>query len=338
MKILIPAYQPDKKLIKLIKDLKNQTDMSIIVIDDGSGEKYKNIFEQAKKLECEVISYPDNHGKGFAIKTGIKYLKEIGESDGFVSADADGQHTTKDIINISNTLLKQKCDIVLGTRDFNLPEVPLRNRIGNKFTITLFNAMTGLPLKDTQTGLRAYSSELFDMLLGIDGDRYEYEFNILIKISENNLKYVQIPIETIYDDNKSSHFRPILDSVLIYKPLARFLFSSLSSALLDFILLFIFKYLTNNLLYAVVLSRIISSLFNFIINRNIVFKNKAGKIHIHLIKYYSLAIIILALNYLSLHLLYEIIGIPLVIAKIFVEIVLYAISFIAQKRFIFKNS
>ena len=187
MKILIPAYQPNEKLIDLIEDLKKNTDMSIIVVDDGSGTDYKNIFTQAQKLGCEVISYPENRGKGFAVKTGIKYLKEIHENEGFVSADADGQHTPKDIINISNTLLEKKCDIVLGIRNFNLPEVPLRNKIGNKFTISLFNAMTSLPLKDTQTGLRAYSSNIFDLLLNIEGNRYEYEFNILLKITENDL-------------------------------------------------------------------------------------------------------------------------------------------------------
>ena len=99
----------------------------------------------------------------------------------------------------------------------------------------------------------------------------------------------------------------------------------------------LFKNITKNLLYSVVLARIISSLFNFIVNRNIVFNNKNGKLSSHFVKYYSLAIIILALNYLSLHLLNEILGMPLVIAKIIVEIVLYTLSFIVQKRFVFKN-
>ena len=337
MKILIPAYQPNDKLIKLIKNLQASCDFPIIIIDDGSGEQYKTFFDQAKNLECEVISYPENHGKGYALKTGIQYLKEIGETEGFVSADADGQHLTKDIINIANILLEQNLDLVIGTRDFTLPEIPLRNKFGNKCSILIFNAMTGLGLNDTQTGLRAYSSKLFDLLLDTPGNRYEYEINFILKISDENVNFTQVPIETIYDGNKSSHFRPIKDSVLIYKPVAKFVISSLLSAIIDFVLLFIFKGITNNLLYYVVLARIISSLFNFIVNRNIVFNNKTGKLSSHFIKYYTLAAVILVLNYLSLHLLNEIIGMPLVIAKIIVEIVLYTLSFIAQKRIVFKK-
>ena len=337
MKILIPAYQPNDKLIDLIKELKKDCDFGIIIVDDGSGNDYANIFDQAKKLDCEVISYPENHGKGYALKTGIQYLKEINEPDGFVSADADGQHLPSDIIKIAKLLLEKKHDLIIGTRDFSLPEIPLRNKFGNKFSIIMFNSMTGISLNDTQTGLRAYSSSLFDNLLNTEGNRYEYEFNFLLKIKENNIDFIQMPIETVYDGNKSSHFRPIKDSILIYKPVAKFFISSIVSALLDFILLFVFKSLTNNLLYSVVLARIISSLFNFIVNRNIVFNNKNGKLSSHFIKYYSLAIIILGLNYLSLHLLNEILGMPLVIAKIIVEIVLYTLSFIAQKRFVFKN-
>lgn len=337
MKILIPAYQPNDKLIDLIKELKKDCNFGIIIVDDGSGQDYAHIFDQAKKLDCEVISYPENHGKGYALKTGIRYLQEINELDGFVSADADGQHLPNDIIKIANLLLEKKHDLIIGTRDFSLPEIPLRNKFGNKFSIIMFNSMTGVSLNDTQTGLRAYSSDLFDRLLETEGNRYEYEFNFLLKIKENNIDFIQMPIETVYDGNKSSHFRPIKDSILIYKPVAKFFISSIVSALLDFILLFIFKNITKNLLYSVVLARIISSLFNFIVNRNIVFNNKNGKLSSHFVKYYSLAIIILALNYLSLHLLNEILGMPLVIAKIIVEIVLYTLSFIVQKRFVFKN-
>lgn len=338
MKILIPAYQPNDKLIELIENLKKSCDFPIIIIDDGSGEKYSKIFDKAKSLNCEVISYPENHGKGYALKTGIQYLKEISETEGFVSADADGQHLPKDIINIANTLLDKNLDLVIGTRDFSLPEIPLRNKFGNKCSILVFNAMTGLDLNDTQTGLRAYSSKLFDLLLETDGNRYEYEFNFILRISEEDINYTQVQIETIYDGNKSSHFRPIKDSVLIYKPVAKFFVSSILSAIIDFVLLFVFKRITNNLLQSVVLARIISSLFNFIVNRNIVFNKKTGKLSSHFVKYYSLALVILALNYLSLHLLNEVIGMPLVIAKIIVEIILYTLSFIAQKRMVFKDN
>ena len=200
--------------------------------------------------------------------------------------------------------------------------------------------MTGEKIVDTQTGLRGYSSEIFKWLLNVDGSRYEYEFNILLNLKEENITYTQIDIETIYEDkNEVSHFiRPIRDSILIYKPVCKFLISSILSAVIDFTLLLIFQYAIKNLLLSLIFSRILSSLFNFIFNKNYVFNVKKDKNNIEMVlKYYTLVIIIMILNYLILNLLYTFVGINLIIAKLITEIVLYFFSFIVQKRVIFKN-
>ena len=115
-----------------------------------------------------------------------------------------------------------KKDIILGVREIDKKEIPFRSRFGNKVSKALFTAMTGLKISDTQTGLRGYSKEIFEWLLKVPGDRYDFEFNVLLGIKRNNLQFEEIPIETIYENkNKVSHFRPIKDSILIYKPIRR---------------------------------------------------------------------------------------------------------------------
>ncbi len=340
MKILIPAYEPKDKLITLIDDIQKITDTPIIVVNDGSGEEYKKIFDQVEKKGVKVLNHEKNKGKGEAIKTGIKYLMEIGEEEGVVSADCDGQHSPKDIVKVIEELKKSKNDLVLGVRNFNQKGIPFRSKFGNIISKITFLAMTGNKVTDTQTGLRGYSKNIFEWLISIDGSRYEYEFNVLLGIKEKGLTYSEISIETIYEDkNAVSHFRPIRDSILIYKPVCKFVISSVLAIIIDTILLLVFQNIFNELLIAVILSRAISSIINFICNKNFVFENKEkGNLFKLLIKYYALVVVILVLNYLILNFLYEILGINLLISKIITEVILYSFSFIIQRRVVFKKN
>lgn len=340
MRILIPAYEPKEKLITLIDDIQKITDTPIIVVNDGSGEEYKKIFDQVEKKGVKVLNHEKNKGKGEAIKTGIKYLMEIGEEEGVVSADCDGQHSPKDIVKVIEELKSSKNDLVLGVRNFSKKSIPFRSKFGNIISKITFLAMTGNKVTDTQTGLRGYSKNIFEWLISIDGSRYEYEFNILLAIKEKGLTYSEIPIETIYEDeNAVSHFRPIRDSILIYKPVCKFVISSVLAMVIDIILLLVFQNIFNELLIAVILSRAISSIINFICNKNFVFENKEkGNLFKLLIKYYALVVVILVLNYLILNFLYEIVGINLLISKIITEVILYSFSFIIQRRVVFKKN
>ena len=95
--VLIPAYMPDEKLIKVIKEL-IKNDEKILIVNDGSGSGFDDIFDEARKLGCEVLEHDINKGKGRALKTGFRYCIEHNYSA--VTADADGQHLPKDIMNI----------------------------------------------------------------------------------------------------------------------------------------------------------------------------------------------------------------------------------------------
>ena len=212
--ILIPTLKPDQTLISLLKIIDKKFD--IIIVDDGSGEKYQPIFNEAKKY-AHVISYEENKGKGYALKTGLKYIKDNYETYIVVTMDSDGQHTIKDAIKLCNFVNDNPNTLALGKRKWD-KHTPLRSRFGNYITRRIYRKFTKLAIYDTQTGLRAFSNELIDYMLNIAGNRYEYEMNVLLNLHKNNIKYQEIPISTIYPDkNKTSHFHSLKDSYKIYK-------------------------------------------------------------------------------------------------------------------------
>lgn len=208
--IIIPSYNPTNKLIILVKELQKEFN-SIIIIDDGSDEQAKKIYDKIKGVK--VIYNGVNYGKGYSLKKGISELKNV---DAFITVDADLQHSPKDILRIKNEL--RKSDIVLGIRDFNQKGVPFTSKFGNKFSSLIYKIKTGISLKDTQTGLRGINIKYKDICLHTKGNRYEYEMNFLYSIAKNKIDFKCIDIETIYEDNNSSsHFHAIRDSILIHK-------------------------------------------------------------------------------------------------------------------------
>lgn len=216
---IIPALNPDEKIIKTVKELIDNDFKKIIIVNDGS--ESDEIFEELKKYcECVILTHEVNKGKGCALKTAFTYYKEklIDKYEGVITLDADGQHQTSDVVNISNILVDNKL-FILGTRLFNTKETPARNKMGNRITSKVFKMLYGVYLKDTQTGLRAIPNHLIDLHLQTNGDRFEYEINALIDLVKAYEKILQIDIETVYleNSNKKSHFKVFGDSYKIYK-------------------------------------------------------------------------------------------------------------------------
>lgn len=218
---LIPSYKPNDNLIDLVKEL-SKNSFEIIVVDDGSGIEFKNIFTKIKNIS-KVISYKVNQGKGYALKTGLKYIKDNYTNDYvIVTLDCDGQHTIKDTIKITNEAQNNKNTLIIGKRPRN-KKIPLRSKIGNSITRFVFRIVTGIDVYDTQSGLRAFSNKLINTFINTKGSRYEYEMNILLKCTYYNINIKEIEISTIYiDNNSSSHFNPIKDSIKIYKEIFKY--------------------------------------------------------------------------------------------------------------------
>ncbi len=312
--IIIPAYEPPRAFIDYVNELTGNGFHEVLVINDGSGDKYAEIFDTlAQNPKCKVLSYAENHGKGYALKHAFTYCKEhYDESFAFVTADCDGQHLVKDVVNVAKEALTRPEALVLGARDFSLPHVPKRSRTGNITTRRIYKFLYGLSLTDTQTGLRAFSYSLLDELLAIKGDRFEYEMSMLIVLHKKRYKIVEIPITTVYEEKPSdvekvSHYRTFRDgsrvaAVLLKNP-AWYLISALGSGLIEISVFFL---LTNlalgwalpsaalTMAIPTVAARVLSSIFNFFFNFKVVFKGKQKR---SVFRYYTLWFFQLGVSY-----------------------------------------
>lgn len=336
MTVLIPAYEPTIKLLKLVLELKQKTPYHILIVDDGSGESYREVFRKVEALGCTVLHHTQNLGKGAALKTGFLYLLPDEAWGGVVCADSDGQHRAEDIIRVAEAI-GNKAEMVLGTREFT-GEVPFKSRLGNRTSSWMLKLSTGMEIKDTQTGLRGYPRSLLCWLLSVNGDRFEYELNLLLSAKDNGIEIRQIPIETIYDNrNKGTHFRPVRDSVKVLAPILKFSGSSILSGILDFSLLFLFQNLSGSLLVGVAGARIISSVFNYTVNKSLVFKAKKASNLKSAPKYFVLAAVIMLLNYGLLAFQTKVLGIPGVPAKLLTEVVLFLMSYSVQRIYVFRH-
>ncbi len=334
MYIIIPAYEPDQRLVQVVQDIKEQLQANIIVVNDGSDASYDTFYNQTEELGAKVLIHPHNLGKGTALKTAFSYIQEINtDSDIMVTVDSDGQHLIKDIVKVAQATQQHTESIVLGARAF-VGKVPARSRFGNKVTAHLFRLVTGVAITDTQTGLRGLSTELIPWLLSLKGERFEYEFNMLLEADRNGYTIHEVPIETVYiEENESSHFRPIQDSIRIYSPFLKFSGASILATIVDALALFTLVALTQNLLISVIIARLISATTQCLLNANLVF-NRTNPLLISIVRYFLLAAIILTCNYLMLKVLIGI-GLGLILSKIVTETVLFILSYRVQRKFVF---
>ncbi|MFC5468292.1 glycosyltransferase [Cohnella suwonensis] len=335
--ILIPAYEPNHKLLTLIDRLKDAGFRSIVVVDDGSGERYADLFRSAGKAGCAVLTHVANRGKGRALKTGFQHLMREGIATCVVCADSDGQHLPEDIRRIAETAADRPGQIVLGTRRFT-GNVPLRSRFGNSVTRGVYAFATGTPIHDTQTGLRGYSSDMLEWLCRVSGERFEYEMNLLLEAPSAGYSFHEVPIDTVYlNKNESSHFRPLADSARIYYPIVKFGASSAGAALVDFFLLLVIQIATMNLLFAVIGARVCSSILNYAVNRKFVFSRGRPRSAVSrsMPRYFALVALILALNYGLMFAFHERLGIALVAAKLLTEGSLFLFSYWAQRKLVY---
>lgn len=337
MIILIPAFEPDEKLPELIREL-NAADSTapILIVNDGSGPRFDPVFAQAQALGATVIGYPNNHGKGQALKTAFSYIAANLPGHDVLCADSDGQHRVVDILRVAAEI-RPGTTMVLGERHFD-GKVPLRSRFGNTMTRFFFALSTGTWLSDTQTGLRGYPEQMLPWLLSVPGDRYEYELNVLLAARSQGYDFASVTIATIYlAKNESSHFRPLRDSLRIYAPLVKFSLSSFMGFLVDTAVFLILMAFGGPLWLAVAGARIISAGANFAVNRRLVFpESRSVSLKGTVVRYLALAALLLLANYVLL-LSFTDAGLPALPAKILTELLLFMTSFAVQKRFLFRD-
>lgn len=332
---LIPAYKPGKSLIALLDSL-CEAGFIPVVVDDGSGESFTDLFNQAAQY-ADVLTHHENQGKGRALKTGLAYIQKMfGKNDTVVTLDADGQHCLEDAVRVCETSLQHPDALIIGSRSFKR-EMPLRSKFGNMITKIAFHLSTGVKLNDTQTGLRAFHARMIPKLLDISGERYEYEMNVLLELASNRVPIREVPIQAIYiDNNSSSHFHAIKDSWRIYRGILKFSASSFIGFLVDYLLYSLLLMRTGNLHLSNICARIVSATINYSLNRKLVFRSSVSAIKSAL-QYTCLATVILAGNTAVLTLLVDWCGVDQMLAKILVEILLFVLSWTVQRCIIFRD-
>ncbi len=359
MAVVLPSLDPDRKFQKVVEGLVEAGFQHIVIVDDGSSTQRRPFFEAAARIPaCTVLTHEVNKGKGRALKTAFACVMErFPELRGVITIDGDGQHLVPDIIACGQKMLEHEESVVLGCRDFSLPGIPPRSVAGNKTTSRFFRILFGIRLSDTQTGLRAIPARYLETFCGIEGERFEYETNMLLYMKRLSIPFLEQPIATVYDpDDYSSHYNAVKDSLRITKVMLRFLatgsgFRYLVSSLLAFVVDNGLYHLLFSLLLgrnaaelasalAQAIARALSSLFNFTMNDRFVFRSTAehGKAFV---KYYCLCIPQTLISLVCLTALVSAleIGSPALATavKILVETALFFISYFIQKKWVFKK-
>lgn len=216
--IVIPALNPDERLVELVRELYAHDVVQVIVVDDGSKQTCAPVFSACADLGACVLVHPHNMGKGRALKDAFAFLLESGtEIAGCVTADADGQHVVDDVLAVADCLANHvDCELVLGVRNLHGDTIPVKSLVGNGVINACLALFCGLHVSDSQTGLRGISTELMARCLDLPGDRFEFEMQMLLACTGT---IEEVPIRTIYEEEgpHMTHFAPLRDSWAVVK-------------------------------------------------------------------------------------------------------------------------
>ena len=352
--IVLPSLDPDEKFIGVVEGLIWKGFEHIVIVDDGSDEAHQHYFEAASVYpQCSILHHGVNKGKGRALKTAFSYIQEhLPEMKGVITIDGDGQHLADDIVACGKRMLSEGDKVVLGSRDFNQPGVPPRSVAGNKFTARMFRLLFGIKINDTQTGLRAIPVEYLEQFCRIEGERFEYETNMLLQMKRLGIQFVEQPIATVYDpEDYSSHYNAFRDSFKVGKVMAQFL---ISGSGFRYVISSLLSYLVDTAIYGILFvslgssakviaqlaARVLSSFFNFNMNRSFAYRSKGNYLK-EVGKYYCLCVPTAIVSLILVPLAQNLgnvtsVGIAILV-KTIIEAVIYIFNYIFQKKWVFRK-
>jgi len=206
--VLVPTYNNEGTLKFVIDNILEYTDR-IIIVNDGSTDSTVNILKSYTELE--IISFPENRGKGMALRQGMKKALEKGY-DYVIAIDSDGQHMASDLVVFLDAIKKHPNSLLVGARNMSSKNVPGKSSFGNNFSNFWYKVNTGIDLPDTQSGYRSYPVRLMKDIKW-KTERFEFEIEVLVMSAWNNIDVKAIPVEVYYPpaDERVSHFRTVRD-------------------------------------------------------------------------------------------------------------------------------
>lgn len=345
---IIPAYEPPNSFIEYAGAL-SQTVDRLIVVNDGSDDRFQHVFEAIGVYSnATIISYEENRGKGYALKQAFAYCAEhYGAEDVIVTADCDGQHSLSDVAAVCDAAARDPECCVLGVRDFSHPNVPSRSRVGNTNMIRILRLLFSLEITDSQTGLRAFTVRTAKSFLHVGGNRFEYETGMLIHARRNHIPVREVPIQTIYPQQKEdhvSHYKTFRDSIRVAGIMLRYLMASMLGGLLATAAdLGIFSVLTYVVfpktapiytMIATVIGRIASSVINFWVNCKFVFHGKPKR---SVGRFYIVWAGQLVCSYVNVYLFGHVLGGHLTLMKLIGDAVLALLTYRLQCSWVYEE-
>ena len=349
--VIIPAFNPSETLVHVAKGLIDAGFRDIIIVNDGSDQAHEEPFRTIGLYsECTILHHPRNLGKGAALKTAFSFFEQSREGKtGVVTVDADGQHLKEDVIKCALAVIQADESVVIGVRDLYHEDMPKRNSLGNRITAFSLRLLFGITLRDTQTGLRGLPARYVPLMIDVPGNRFEYETNMLIEIERRQIAFHQVDIATVYEEgsNKRSHFRPFIDSAIIFARIFKYALSSVLSFILDIGVFWIaIRVLSGffgpwSIPACTAIARVFSSFFNFNLNKLFVFKQKKAY-GSHLWRYYTLAAVQMLVSAGLLWILAHLLSDPgaawlLSLLKMLVDMTLFFLSYYIQRRWVFRK-
>jgi glycosyltransferase involved in cell wall biosynthesis len=206
--VLIPTYNNEQTLQRVVEEVLHYTHQ-VIVINDGSTDGTSRILESFQHVQ--VIAYPKNIGKGYALRQGLAAAFESGYHYA-ISIDSDGQHYPDDLPKFVSMLAEHPQAIIIGARNMDQASVPGKSSFGNKFSNFWFKFETGLVMRDTQSGYRLYPVvPLQD--INFFTRKYEFEIEVLVRAAWKDIEVAEVPVKVFYAEKEKriSHFRPFRD-------------------------------------------------------------------------------------------------------------------------------
>ncbi|MFA7244569.1 MAG: glycosyltransferase family 2 protein [Candidatus Magasanikbacteria bacterium] len=193
---IVPAYNEEKRIYKVIEELQNFVDL-VVVVDDFSAD---NTYLEANKTKAIVLQHKINLGQGAALETGHAYARKIG-ADYVLHFDGDGQFVVDDILPALNKLKETEYDILFGSRFLdNRSNLPFSKKYFILPIGRIVNKIFGVvPLKDSQIGFRILNKKALEKIV-ITQNRMAHATEIMGLTKKNNLKYIEFPIKVIYHE------------------------------------------------------------------------------------------------------------------------------------------
>lgn len=210
---VIPAYQAERTLPDVVRGLReNVPDGIVLVVNDGSTDA---TLAAARSCADGVLSFRHNRGKGAALRAGFDEALRRGAT-AVLTIDADGQHDPANAPLLLRALAD--ADVAIGARARRGSSMPLSRRLTNRLASTAMSVITRRELPDSQSGYRAFRRAMLEAVRG-EGDRYEYETDLLIRAAHQGFRIVAVPVTTRYGPR--SHFRALRDSVRVVRTIWR---------------------------------------------------------------------------------------------------------------------